>query len=62
VIIRTLASWCRAYLREAEDDLERLLRWNRRRGAPLAIRLVKGAYWDYESTLAGHRPVPGVCQ
>lgn len=47
-----------AYLREAEQDLQGLIEWNRRRGAPLAIRLVKGAYWDYESSLAGHRPPP----
>ncbi|MCZ6651682.1 MAG: proline dehydrogenase family protein, partial [Planctomycetota bacterium] len=47
-----------AYLRDAEEDLERLIKWNRRRGAPLAVRLVKGAYWDYEALLAGHKTPP----
>ncbi|QDU79780.1 1-pyrroline-5-carboxylate dehydrogenase 1 [Polystyrenella longa] len=37
-----------AYLRDAEEDLEDLLEWVKERGTPVAIRLVKGAYWDYE--------------
>ena len=49
-----------AYLKTADDDLERMLRLARRRGAPITIRLVKGAYWDYEfvhSALYGY-PCP----
>jgi RHH-type transcriptional regulator, proline utilization regulon repressor / proline dehydrogenase / delta 1-pyrroline-5-carboxylate dehydrogenase len=37
-----------AYLRDAEDDLRDLLDWGRTRGTRFAIRLVKGAYWDFE--------------
>jgi len=37
-----------AYLKCALDDLKRVKDWNGRRSAPLTIRLVKGAYWDYE--------------
>ncbi len=37
-----------AYLRDAEADLVRLLEWGRSRGTRFAVRLVKGAYWDYE--------------
>jgi RHH-type transcriptional regulator, proline utilization regulon repressor / proline dehydrogenase / delta 1-pyrroline-5-carboxylate dehydrogenase len=37
-----------AYLPEALGDLEMLRDWARRRGTPVTIRLVKGAYWDYE--------------
>ncbi len=37
-----------AYLKSAEDDVRRLLSLARRRGEPITIRLVKGAYWDYE--------------
>lgn len=37
-----------AYLREAQADLDGLLRFARERGTPITIRLVKGAYWDYE--------------
>ncbi|HJX97893.1 MAG TPA: proline dehydrogenase family protein, partial [Chthoniobacterales bacterium] len=37
-----------AYLRDAEDDLRDLLRWGRERGTRFAVRLVKGAYWDFE--------------
>ena len=61
-----LATWpdlgivVQAYLREAPDDLDRLERIARERGAPITVRLVKGAYWDEEVILArqaGH-PVP----
>ncbi len=37
-----------AYLPEAEGDLRMLDGWARARGAPITVRLVKGAYWDYE--------------
>jgi RHH-type proline utilization regulon transcriptional repressor/proline dehydrogenase/delta 1-pyrroline-5-carboxylate dehydrogenase len=49
-----------AYLRETEDDLGRLAEWARARGFPVWVRLVKGAYWDYESVLAKQLgwPVP----
>src|SRR6266496_3162195 len=36
------------YLRDAEDDLRDLLDWGRARGTRFAVRLVKGAYWDFE--------------
>jgi RHH-type transcriptional regulator, proline utilization regulon repressor / proline dehydrogenase / delta 1-pyrroline-5-carboxylate dehydrogenase len=39
---------CQAYLPEAIGDLERMLTWVNHRGTPITIRLVKGAYWDYE--------------
>jgi RHH-type proline utilization regulon transcriptional repressor/proline dehydrogenase/delta 1-pyrroline-5-carboxylate dehydrogenase len=41
-----------AYLRDAEDDLRGLLDWVHERGTEIAIRLVKGAYWDTETTYA----------
>jgi RHH-type proline utilization regulon transcriptional repressor/proline dehydrogenase/delta 1-pyrroline-5-carboxylate dehydrogenase len=49
-----------AYLRDAEKDVADLARWAERRGAPVWVRLVKGAYWDSETVLARqHRwPVP----
>src|SRR5438477_2021998 len=37
-----------AYLRDAADDLLNLLDWCRARGTRFAVRLVKGAYWDFE--------------
>ena len=37
-----------AYLRDAEKDLRDLIDWGRRRGTRFTVRLVKGAYWDYE--------------
>jgi RHH-type transcriptional regulator, proline utilization regulon repressor / proline dehydrogenase / delta 1-pyrroline-5-carboxylate dehydrogenase len=37
-----------AYLRDAEDDLSDLIAWGRERGTRFTVRLVKGAYWDYE--------------
>ena len=49
-----------AYLRDCEADLRALLDWTRERRRPLNVRLVKGAYWDYETILARQRdwPVP----
>jgi RHH-type transcriptional regulator, proline utilization regulon repressor / proline dehydrogenase / delta 1-pyrroline-5-carboxylate dehydrogenase len=48
------------YLRDAERDLHSLRDWAHARGTPVWVRLVKGAYWDYESTLAEANgwPVP----
>ena len=37
-----------AYLRDAEKDLRDLIDWGRGRGTRFTVRLVKGAYWDYE--------------
>jgi RHH-type proline utilization regulon transcriptional repressor/proline dehydrogenase/delta 1-pyrroline-5-carboxylate dehydrogenase len=37
-----------AYLRDAEKDLLDLIDWGRARGTRFTVRLVKGAYWDYE--------------
>ena len=41
-----------AYLRCTEDDVRNLLAWAREGDLPISIRLVKGAYWDYETVLA----------
>ena len=37
------------YLREAPHDLQDLAAWASARGTPVWVRLVKGAYWDYET-------------
>jgi RHH-type proline utilization regulon transcriptional repressor/proline dehydrogenase/delta 1-pyrroline-5-carboxylate dehydrogenase len=49
-----------AYLRDCETDLRALVAWARARHRPLNIRLVKGAYWDYETIMAQQRewPIP----
>jgi RHH-type transcriptional regulator, proline utilization regulon repressor / proline dehydrogenase / delta 1-pyrroline-5-carboxylate dehydrogenase len=39
-----------AYLRDSEADLSDLIEWGGARGTRFAVRLVKGAYWDYETT------------
>ncbi|HEY5991038.1 MAG TPA: L-glutamate gamma-semialdehyde dehydrogenase [Candidatus Udaeobacter sp.] len=39
-----------AYLRDSNPDLRDLIEWGRARGTRFAVRLVKGAYWDYETT------------
>ena len=41
-----------AYLPDAEADLKRLLEWSQERGTPVWVRLVKGAYWDYETVVS----------
>ncbi len=48
------------YLKDTERDVHELIAWAKTRGRPVGIRLVKGAYWDYETIM--HRqhgwPVP----
>ncbi|MFZ9888998.1 MAG: proline dehydrogenase family protein, partial [Myxococcota bacterium] len=41
-----------AYLKSAERDVQRLSSLAKRRGTPITVRLVKGAYWDYETVVA----------
>src|SRR3989454_6649436 len=49
-----------AYLRDCETDLEEIINWARARRRRITVRLVKGAYWDYETVIAHQRhwPVP----
>ena len=49
-----------AYLLDSENDLKELLAWVKKRKTPVWVRLVKGAYWDYETIVAQKRnwPVP----
>ncbi|UFS70440.1 L-glutamate gamma-semialdehyde dehydrogenase [Geomonas sp. RF6] len=41
-----------AYLKDTAADLEGLLSFARENSCPISIRLVKGAYWDYETVKA----------
>jgi RHH-type proline utilization regulon transcriptional repressor/proline dehydrogenase/delta 1-pyrroline-5-carboxylate dehydrogenase len=41
-----------AYLKDTDRDLDDLLGWARQNHVQLSIRLVKGAYWDYETVKA----------
>jgi len=41
-----------AYLRDTKADLQSWIDWAKRRGNPITIRLVKGAYWDQETIKA----------
>lgn len=49
-----------AYLRDADAVAEQLLQWLVRHERALTVRLVKGAYWDFEVAQAAQRhwPVP----
>lgn len=38
-----------AYLRDSVDDAYRLIDWCDRHDREISVRLVKGAYWDYET-------------
>ncbi len=38
-----------AYLRDAEEDVTALAKWAKKRKTPVTVRLIKGAYWDYET-------------
>jgi RHH-type proline utilization regulon transcriptional repressor/proline dehydrogenase/delta 1-pyrroline-5-carboxylate dehydrogenase len=41
-----------AYLKDVREDLQALLAWAARRVAPVQVRIVRGAYWDYEAVIA----------
>jgi RHH-type transcriptional regulator, proline utilization regulon repressor / proline dehydrogenase / delta 1-pyrroline-5-carboxylate dehydrogenase len=41
-----------AYSRGSEGRVREMIEFARRRGSPIAIRLVKGAYWDYERVVS----------
>ncbi len=43
-----------AYLRDSEEDLRDLIKWSKNNQKRITIRLVKGAYWDYE-TIHAHQ-------
>lgn len=49
-----------AYLCDCERDLHDLAAWARKRGRPVWVRLIKGAYWDFETVKAAQEnwPVP----
>ncbi|MEI6825802.1 MAG: L-glutamate gamma-semialdehyde dehydrogenase [Desulfuromonadales bacterium] len=41
-----------AYLKDTDQDLADLLAWARQQNTQISVRLVKGAYWDYETVKA----------
>jgi len=41
-----------AYLRDSAADVDRLVQLAKQRGTPFTVRLVKGAYWDFETVSA----------
>ena len=49
-----------AYLRDTERDVKEFIAWAKSRRQPFGIRLVKGAYWDYETIIHRQRgwPIP----
>ena len=47
-----------AYLKDSESDLEDIIRWAQSRKRRLTVRLVKGAYWDYETVVARQKGWP----
>ncbi len=49
-----------AYLKDGDRDAARTVAYCKRRGTPIWVRLVKGAYWDSETVWAAQRgwPVP----
>jgi RHH-type proline utilization regulon transcriptional repressor/proline dehydrogenase/delta 1-pyrroline-5-carboxylate dehydrogenase len=49
-----------AYLRSGDEDAKRIIDWSHRTGRSVTVRLVKGAYWDYETIHAEEMgwPIP----
>jgi RHH-type proline utilization regulon transcriptional repressor/proline dehydrogenase/delta 1-pyrroline-5-carboxylate dehydrogenase len=49
---RHLGLAMQVYLKNSDRDIDAMLDWARRERLPISIRLVKGAYWDYEIVIA----------
>ncbi|HEX9079801.1 MAG TPA: bifunctional proline dehydrogenase/L-glutamate gamma-semialdehyde dehydrogenase, partial [Desulfuromonadaceae bacterium] len=49
-----------SYLPETWDDLQRLISWAEKSGRRATLRLIKGAYWEYETVMARQKgwPIP----
>jgi RHH-type transcriptional regulator, proline utilization regulon repressor / proline dehydrogenase / delta 1-pyrroline-5-carboxylate dehydrogenase len=47
-----------AYLRSGDEDAKKIVEWSRRTGRVVTVRLVKGAYWDYETIHAEQQGWP----
>lgn len=49
-----------AYLRDAKADVDKLIALAKQRRTPFTVRLVKGAYWDFEVVYARQKgwPIP----
>lgn len=48
------------YLKDCENDLKELITWARDHEKTISVRLVKGAYWDYERVINRQKgwPIP----
>ncbi len=48
------------YLKDCGDDLKELINWAREHKKTISVRLVKGAYWDYEKVINRQKnwPIP----
>ncbi len=48
------------YLKSSDRDIDLMLEWARQHHLPISVRLVKGAYWDYEIVVARQNgwPIP----
>ncbi|PIR20856.1 MAG: L-glutamate gamma-semialdehyde dehydrogenase [Deltaproteobacteria bacterium CG11_big_fil_rev_8_21_14_0_20_47_16] len=47
-----------AYLRDTERDVADLIAWTKEQNVRITVRLVKGAYWDYEALNASQKDWP----
>jgi len=47
-----------AYLKDSESDLADIIRWAQSWKRRVTVRLVKGAYWDYETVVARQKGWP----
>jgi RHH-type proline utilization regulon transcriptional repressor/proline dehydrogenase/delta 1-pyrroline-5-carboxylate dehydrogenase len=58
--VRDVGIVIQCYLHDSDRDLVELRNWATQRGTPVWVRLVKGAYWDYETVHARYNgwPIP----
>lgn len=56
--LRHIGIVVQAYLKCAEGDVRSWIEFAKNRATPFTIRLVKGAYWDYETVIAAQNSWP----
>ena len=47
-----------AYAKNASKTVDDMLAFAKKRGSPIAVRLVKGAYWDFETVISQQNDLP----
>lgn len=47
-----------AYAKDSESTLRKIIKFSKQRDTPVAVRIVKGAYWDFETVVSNQGNLP----